>query len=64
MQMLLINMRVNSDGFIDEWKSLSYLMHYNGFLQMQHDYIKSEYYDTACRYLANNGFMLIIIQMH
>ena len=22
---------------------------------MQHDYIKSEYYDKACRYLANNG---------
>ena len=45
---------VNSDGFIDEWKSLAN-DDYNGFLQMQHDYIKSEYYDTACRYLANNG---------
>lgn len=45
---------VNSDGFIDEWKSLA-SDDYNGFLQMQHDYIKSEYYDTACRYLANEG---------
>lgn len=46
---------VNSDGFIDEWKSLAN-DDYNGFLQMQHDYIKSEYYDKACRYLANEGF--------
>mgnify|MGYP001737395445 FL=1 len=23
---------------------------------MQHDYIKSEYYDKACRYLAGEGF--------
>lgn len=46
---------VNSDGFIQEWKSLAET-DYNGFLQMQHDYIKSEYYDTACRYLANEGF--------
>ena len=46
---------VNSDAFIQEWKSLAET-DYNGFLQMQHDYIKSEYYDTACRYLANNGF--------
>lgn len=45
---------VNSDAFIQEWKSLA-TNNYNGFLQMQHDYIKSEYYDTACRYLANNG---------
>ena len=46
---------VNSDGFIDEWKSLA-SDDYNGFLQMQHDYIKAEYYDKACRYLANEGF--------
>lgn len=46
---------VNSDGFIDEWKSLAN-DDYSGFLQMQHDYIKSEYYDKACRYLANEGF--------
>ena len=46
---------VNSDGFIDEWKSLAN-DDYNGFLQMQHDYIKAEYYDKACRYLANEGF--------
>lgn len=46
---------VNSDAFIREWKSLAET-DYNGFLQMQHDYIKSEYYDTACRYLANEGF--------
>ena len=46
---------VNSDGFIQEWKSLA-SADYNGFLQMQHDYIKSEYYDKACRYLANEGF--------
>lgn len=45
---------VNSDAFIQEWKSLAET-DYNGFLQMQHDYIKSEYYDTACRYLANEG---------
>ena len=45
---------VNSDAFIQEWKSLAEA-DYNGFLQMQHDYIKSEYYDTACRYLANEG---------
>jgi hypothetical protein len=46
---------INSDAFIQEWKSLAET-DYNGFLQMQHDYIKSEYYDTACRYLANEGF--------
>lgn len=46
---------VNSDAFIDEWKSLAN-DDYNGFLQMQHDYIKAEYYDKACRYLANEGF--------
>lgn len=46
---------VNSDAFIQEWKSLA-TNDYNGFLQMQHDYIKSEYYDKACRYLANEGF--------
>ena len=45
---------INSDAFIQEWKSLAET-DYNGFLQMQHDYIKSEYYDTACRYLANEG---------
>lgn len=45
---------VNSDAFIQEWKSLAET-DYNGFLQMQHDYIKSEYYDKACRYLANEG---------
>ena len=32
---------VNSDGFIGEWKSLAN-DDYNGFLQMQHDYIKAE----------------------
>lgn len=46
---------INSDAFIQEWKSLAET-DYNGFLQMQHDYIKSEYYDKACRYLANEGF--------
>ena len=46
---------INSDAFIQEWKSLA-TNDYNGFLQMQHDYIKSEYYDKACRYLANEGF--------
>lgn len=46
---------VNSDAFIQEWKSLA-TNDCNGFLQMQHDYIKSEYYDKACRYLANEGF--------
>lgn len=45
----------NSDAFIDQWKSLAN-NDCNGFLQMQHDYIKSEYYDKACRYLANEGF--------
>ena len=46
---------VNSDAFIDEWKSLVET-DCNGFLQMQHDYIKSKYYDKACRYLENEGF--------
>ena len=46
---------VNSDAFIQEWKSLTEVDR-NGFLQMQHDYIKSEYYDKVCRYLANEGF--------
>ena len=46
---------VNSDAFIQEWKSLA-SADSQGFLQMQHDYIKSEYYDKACRYLANEGF--------
>lgn len=27
-----------------------------GFLKMQHDFIKSEYYDRACKYLDNEGF--------
>lgn len=45
---------VNSDEFISQWKSLAEADS-QGFLQMQHDYIKSEYYDKACRYLANNG---------
>lgn len=46
---------VNSDAFIIQWKSLAEADSV-GFLQMQHDYIKSEYYDKACRYLANEGF--------
>lgn len=46
---------VNSDEFINQWKSLAEADSV-GFLQMQHDYIKSEYYDKACRYLANEGF--------
>ncbi len=46
---------VNSDAFIDQWKELA-SADPQGFLKMQHDYIKSEYYDKACRYLANEGF--------
>ena len=45
---------VNSDAFISQWKYLA-SVDPQGFLRMQHDYIKSEYYDKACRYLANNG---------
>lgn len=45
---------VNSDAFISQWKYLAEA-DTQGFLRMQHDYIKSEYYDKACRYLANSG---------
>lgn len=46
---------VNSDAFINQWKYLA-SADPEGFLRMQHDFIKSEYYDRACRYLANEGF--------
>lgn len=46
---------INSDDFINQWKDFAQ-RDPQGFLKMQHDFIKSEYYDRACRYLACKGF--------
>ena len=46
---------INSDGFIAKWQELG-TVDAVGFEKMQHDYIKSAYYDVACEYLKQNLF--------
>jgi hypothetical protein len=46
---------INSDGFIAKWQELG-TFDAVGFEKMQHDYIKSAYYDVACEYLRQNMF--------
>jgi len=46
---------INSDEFISKWQELG-TVDPNGFMKMQHDYIKYAYYDVACSELSNQLF--------
>lgn len=46
---------INSDEFISKWQELG-TVDPNGFMAMQHDYIKYAYYDVACSELSNQLF--------
>ena len=46
---------INSDEFISKWQELG-TVDPNGFMEMQHDYIKYAYYDVACSELSNQLF--------
>ena len=47
---------IGSEAFDAVWKNLGVGANKKDFATSQHDYVKTLYYDVACRYLAGNYF--------